>query len=143
MVISEESKKIIEDAITDAEKNTRAEIHVHLCTKFWDPDFNESAQKIVDHYGLRKTEGRTAILIYVNLRRHGIVIWGDQAIHRKVGQGFWNEWISRFTEKAKKKDPFQSLAESIRELGLTLEKYFPVLPQDHNPNELSNTVSVS
>ena len=87
-----EEKKIV-SAIQLAELKTSGEIRVHLDEEQVE-GIKERAVYIFDSLGMTKTKERNGILIYLNPNNKNFLVMGDQGIHAKVGQEFW-EKISR------------------------------------------------
>ncbi len=133
----DEQAKIVR-AIQEAEKNTSGEVRVHL-VKQLKGDGLQEGKKIFEKIGMTRTKQRNGILFLLGLQDHRFVLLGDQGIHEKVSEDFWERvrdvvlvhfQTSRFTE---------GLVDGIRSCGEQLKKYFPYQKSDQN--ELSDEIS--
>lgn len=128
----------IANAIAAAETRTSGEIRVRIEKKCKGDQLKRAAYWF-DKMGMNKTEDRNGILIYLAVGSRVFAIFGDQGIHEKVTQSFWDE-ISRNMELKFKTEQFtEGIIEVIQRIGEKLQKYFPV--KADNKNELSNEVS--
>lgn len=130
-----------EAAIETGEKETSAEIRVHLTRRFFDSDALKSAKKTFHRLKMDRTQGRNGVLIYINLRAHRFAIFGDISIHEKVGQGYWDAACQNLGKALHEKEMDQAVSETVSEVSHVLKKYFPWDPNHANPNELPNQVS--
>lgn len=134
----EEQNKIVE-AIQQAEKDTSAEIRVHI-ENFCFTDPVRRAQKIFIKHGMHRTENRNAVLFYFAILNKKLAIIGDQGIHEKVGSAFWEGLVKELIEALKANiNKAEVLCACIMKVGHVLSTYFP--PSSTNPNELSNNIS--
>lgn len=133
----EEESEIVK-AISQAEKNTSGEIRVHIENHTEKPPL-ERAQEVFNFLGMDKTLMRNGVLFYVGVSDHTFAIIGDEGIHKRVEEDFWDctkdTVISHFKEK-KYKD---GLVAGILRAGERLQQYFPFGSDDSN--ELSNEIS--
>ncbi|MBL7715560.1 MAG: TPM domain-containing protein [Bdellovibrionales bacterium] len=130
-----------ESAIAEAEKETSAEIRVHLSRRIFEGDPLKNAEKVFRRLKMDQTKGRNGVLLYVQLRKRRFAIFGDTGIHEKVGQSYWTATCQGLAAALKTKQVDLAIAETVSEIGKTLKKYFPNDPNQANPNELSNQVS--
>jgi uncharacterized membrane protein len=134
-----DSEKRIVNAIGDAEKNTRAEIRVHLAAKI-KKDIYQDAVSNFKRLGLYKTELRSAVMIYVVPGKKEFAIVGDVGIHEKVRDEFWQSVRDAMAAEFKTSDMAAGIIKGIELAGHKLEEYFP-LNHGPNPNEISNRIS--
>ncbi len=133
-----EKEKIIQ-AIINAEKNTSAEIKVHI-QNFCLGDPIKQVQKIFFKQKMHKTIHQNAVLFYIAVWNKKIAVIGDKGIHEKVTQKFWDELINDIIPAFKKNhNKCEALCNGILKVGEALAKYFP--PTESNPDELSNEIS--
>lgn len=130
----------IVQAIASAETATTAEIQVHLSKRWFEPDPLARARRIFTLYGMEKTAERNAVLLYVNLRRHKFAIVGDEGIHRLVGQHYWEAVVKKLSATLHETHPEKAIASAVHDIGLTLQKYFPLAAGGKNVDELPNSV---
>lgn len=136
--LGKEAEARIVQAISMAEKSTRAELRVHLTHKIKKDIFTD-AQIVFHKLGLYKTELRSAVLVYVVPKEKQFAIIGDIGIHEKVTDAFWNAVRDEMTESFKNGDIADGIIKGVELAGEKLAEYFPAI--GHNPNELSNEIS--
>jgi uncharacterized membrane protein len=135
---TEEQKQAIQQAIAEAELNTSGEIRVHVDERC-KGDVVPWAQKIFASLGMNHTRERNAVLFYLAVRDRKFAIIGDQGIHQRVPDGFWDGMRDRMQEKFAGQQFTEGLCEGIREAGQALKTHFPYRSDDRN--ELSNEVT--
>jgi len=87
---SEAESARINSTIKDAERKTSAEIKLVIARHCW-TNIKVKASKIFKQLGLDKTKERNCVLILFIVTNREFLIYGDQGIHEKVGQGFWDD----------------------------------------------------
>lgn len=137
----EESNHRISDSIDEAERGTSGEIRVHISHRLFERDPMRRARQLFLKQELHLTKNRNGIMIYVNPRRKKFAIVGDQGIHSRVGQNYWDEWSKKLTEDLRSTHYENAICDAVKNIGETLKKFFPVEPGEENPNELSNIVT--
>ena len=135
---TQEEKDQIVRAIQKAEHKTSGEIRVYLERKA-KGDVIAHAKKVFEKLKMTQTKHRNGILVYFSLHSHDFAILGDQGIHEKVGNNFWEDIASKMQGLFSKDDFSGGLEVGISEVGERLKKYFP--RESGDINELSNEVS--
>lgn len=133
-LIDEEAVKA---AILEAERNTTGEIRVSVSTFFWG-DVRRTAEKAFERLGMTATARRNGVLFFLVPSRQKFVVLGDEGIHERVGQSFWEDVTAAVSARFRKGDFTGGLAHGIDEAGRVLALHFP--RDDANPNELSDEV---
>jgi uncharacterized membrane protein len=87
---------------------------------------------------MHKTRERNAVLIFVAPRVHKLAIVGDNAIHEKCGDEFWQRVVERMRTHFQNEKFSDALIEAVKEIGTVLERHFPKTSDD--TNELPNDV---
>lgn len=128
----------IEAAIEAAERETSGEICVHLQNFCWGDPYRV-AQKVFRRLGMTETRDRNGILFFILPKKRKFVILGDEGIHQKVTQAFWDALRDRLHDKFQHGQILDGVLEVIALCGEKLKNYFPCLPTD--VNELKNTIS--
>lgn len=136
--LDKQAIKAIEAAIGEAEKHTSGEIRVHLL-KSCKGDPMDQAGKIFARLRMHKTQWRNSVLILVALQSRNFVIFGDQGIHEKVGDAFWNETRDRMLSHFRKAQIKEGIISGVLNVGEALKAYFPISQDDKN--ELANQVT--
>jgi uncharacterized membrane protein len=112
-------------AIKEAEAKTSGQIRVFLQRGKFEEDALERAQKKFIHLGMHKTRERNAILILVAPRAQKFAVVGDEGVHKKCGEKFWQELVARMREHFLREDFTQALLEAIESAGQVLARHFP------------------
>ena len=128
------------EAIQTAENHSRGEIKIHIDSTT-EGNNAEIAFEVFKTLCKDKTVDKTAVLFHVNFEQHYLTIIGDEGIHKKVHQSFWDKMHDEITTSFSKSKYFEGLKNAILETGVELKKYFPIVGE--NPNELSNEITFS
>jgi len=138
--LNEDQEKTIIRAIREAETSSSGEIRVHLEAKCENEDPIERAKEVFTELNMHETELRNGTIIYVATDDHKIAIWGDEGIHSKVGQNFWNDELDLLTRYFMADDYETGLREAVLKVGEKLREFFPYQGED-DINELSDDIS--
>lgn len=133
---AEEQRLIV--AIKQAELNTSGEVRVHI-EKTCKTDSTQRAQEVFKKLNMHKTKERNGILFYVALDSKQYAVWGDEGIHQKVTQQFWDSTSLLLQNYFKQGKLIEGLEEAIKHCGEQLKHYFPY--QSNDVNELSDEIS--
>lgn len=128
------------EAIQTAEDHSTGEIRIHIDSNT-EGNNAEIAFEVFKRLCKNKTVARNAVLFHVNFEQHYLTIIGDEGIHEKVQQSFWDRMHDQITQEFKNGNFHDGLKNALLETGLELKKYFPV--SGENPNELSNEITFS
>jgi len=124
-------------AIRAAELKTSGELRVFISRKdVADPV--AAAQKEFTRLGMTKTRDRNAVLIYLAPRTQKFAVIGDQGVHARCGDTFWQELARSMTEHFRKGEFTEGIMQGIKRAGELLGQHFPRRPDDSN--ELPNRV---
>ena len=133
---TQEEIKSITQAIADAEKNTSAEICVHLDKKcLIDPLIK--AKQIFKLRAMHRTKLRNAVLVYVSLDNRKFAVWGDKGINKEVSDDFWKDVCKILHENFSQCYFELGLIKSIQKIGEKLKQFFPY-DGENDIDELSN-----
>ena len=129
--------KRIEHAIAAAELLTSGEFRVviHRATV---SDPVAAARDEFARLEMYKTRERNAVLILVAPESRNFAIFGDEGIHAKCGQPFWDEVATAMTGYFREEKFTDGLVHAIGHAGRFLAKHFPRQPDDKN--ELPDSV---
>jgi uncharacterized membrane protein len=112
-------------AIKEAESKTSGQIRVFLQRGKFEEDALERAQKKFLQLGMQKTAQRNAVLILVGPREQKFAVVGDEGVHRKCGEKFWEELVGKMREHFLREEFTEALIEGIESAGALLARYFP------------------
>jgi uncharacterized membrane protein len=124
-------------AIAAAEKKTSGEIRVFISSKKI-TDAVGTAQAEFNRLGMRQTQHRNAVLIFVAPNSQKFAVIGDAAVHEKCGQKFWDALAAEMSGRFGHADFSHGIILGIQKAGEILAQHFPVQPDDKN--ELPNQV---
>jgi uncharacterized membrane protein len=112
-------------AIREAELKTSGQIRVYVQRGKLSVDPLIAAQQKFHRLGMHKTRERNAVLIFVAPRAHKFAVVGDQAVHEKCGEEFWQRLIDIMRGHFQNEKFSRALVETIEETGKTLAAHFP------------------
>jgi uncharacterized membrane protein len=128
----------IEEAIRQAERRTSGEIRVSVSRFFWG-DVERVAERAFDRLGMRNTRERNGVLFFLVPARRRFAVVGDEGIHAKVGQDFWERVAAAVSEHLRAGDFTLGLVHGVETVGEQLALHFPFDPAS-DTNELANEV---
>ena len=128
----------IKHAIEAAERRTSGEICVSVAPLFWG-SIERAADKAFVRLGMTRTKARNGVLLFVVPSRRKFVVLGDQGIHERVGQEFWDKIAAAMSERFRDGDFTGGLVQAIERVAEELATHFPYDPTT-DKNELSDDV---
>jgi uncharacterized membrane protein len=128
----------VKKAIEGAEKQTSGEIRVSVAPFFWG-SVRRVAEKAFVRLGMTRTSRRNGILFFVVPSRRRFVVLGDQGIHEKAGQEFWDLLAAELSKKFQKGEFTEGLVKAIELAGERLAACFP-FDEETDRNELPDEV---
>ncbi|MDD3723469.1 MAG: TPM domain-containing protein, partial [Lutibacter sp.] len=99
----------------------------------------ERALEVFHLLEMEKTELRNGVLFYVAVESKKFAILGDEGIHTKVTENFWDAEKELMLSYFKKEEFSKGIELAIIEVGNKLKEFFPY--QSGDTNELSNEIS--
>jgi uncharacterized membrane protein len=130
----------IEAAIAAAERHTSGEVRVSIAPWFWG-NVERAANRAFVRLGMTQTQDRNGILFFIVPARRSFVVRGDDGIHQKVGQQFWDDIAATLSEHFKRNQFTEGLVQAIAEVGTQLSTHFPHQGA-RDINELPNKVDL-
>jgi uncharacterized membrane protein len=135
--LTEEETGRVNSAVAEAERSTSAEVKVVLARHCWG-DIKAKARRLFKDLDLHKTQQRNAVLLLFVVTNREFLLYGDEGIHAKVGQDFWNDVRDEMAE-AFRRDAFgDGIAHGVRRIGDKLARHFPRRQDD--VDEISNEI---
>lgn len=128
----------IVNAIKAAEAKTSGQIRVFLQRGKFEEDALERAQRKFVQLGMEKTQERNAVLIFVAPREQKFAVVGDEGVHQKCGEEFWQDLVARMRQHFLREDFTQALLEAITATGELLARHFP--KKNRSTNELPDEI---
>lgn len=128
------------EAIRFAEERSTGEIRIHIDTHT-ERHNAQKAFEVFQNLEMYKTQERNAVLFHINFDQKYLTIIGDEGIHTKVKQSFWDNLHDETTASFSKGQYFEGLKNAIINTGNELKKHFPL--NGKNLNELPNEITFS
>jgi uncharacterized membrane protein len=125
-------------SIKEAEAKTSGQIRVFLQRGKFEEDALARAQKKFIQLGMHKTRERNAILIFVAPRAQKFAVIGDEGVHQKCGEKFWQELVEKMRLHFLREEFTDALMEGIESAGELLALYFP--KTEPSANELPDEI---
>lgn len=136
--ISKKDEEVIVEAIQTSEKTSSGEIRVHIEATSKTP-LKKRCQEIFQDLEMDQTELRNGVLFYLAVEDRKFYIFGDDGIHEKVPENFWESTKEVMQAHFKKGAFKEGLVEGILLAGEQLKTHFP--HADDDINELSDEIS--
>lgn len=137
--LSSDDELAIVQAIQEAEKKTSGEVRVHIEKKCPKKDPIKRAINLFQKLRMHKTDLRNGVIVYVATEDHLLAIWGDEGIHAKVGQEFWENTLITLQKDFKTNQIKNGLTKALLDIGEKLQQHFPY--QKDDKNELDDSIS--
>jgi len=136
---NDEEKRIIVDAIQDAERMTSGEVRVFAESKCSYVDAIDRAAELFFQLKMQETKDRNAVLVYVAMKDRQLAVFGDEGIHKKVGNEYWNNEVHKMITNFNRENYAAGIAEVVKDIGAALTKNFP-FNNDTDKNELPDDI---
>jgi uncharacterized membrane protein len=122
---TDEEKKLIVNAVQHAEKRTSGEVRVFVESRCKYMDAIDRAAEIFFGLKMEKTDHRNAVLVYVAMKDRQLAVFGDEGIHEKLGQEYWNNEVKRLITNFNKEDYALGISKCVTAIGEALHANFP------------------
>ncbi|MEG0499585.1 MAG: TPM domain-containing protein [Rikenellaceae bacterium] len=136
--LNEQQKQTIMNAIAEAEKDSSAEIRVHLDSMCLGNPVT-AAIKQFNALKMHDTKEHNGVLVYVAYKSRKCAIVGDEGINKLVDPKFWDECYNLMATHFKIDDFGGGIAAAVLKAGEKLKEFFPY--QSDDVNELSDEIS--
>jgi uncharacterized membrane protein len=124
-------------AIAAAEATTSGEIRVFI-QRGEVADAMAAARQQFERLDMTQTRDRNGILIFVAPRAQKFAVIGDQGVHEKCGDPFWQALTQGMRAHFQAQNFTDAVVHAIEQAGELLASHFPRRPDDRD--ELPNTV---
>jgi len=114
----------IKAAIAAAERMTSGEIRVSVSRVFYG-SVRRAAERAFQRMKMRDTKDRNGILFFIVPSRRRFAVIGDEGIHAKVGQEFWDGLVAAMAGDFREGKFNEGLVRGIGECGRMLADHFP------------------
>ena len=134
-----EEQQLIIEAIQNAERMTSGEVRVFVESKCSYMDAIDRAAELFFQLEMQKTDDRNAVLLYVAMKDRQLAVFGDEGIHEKVGNEYWNNAVQKMISNFNRENYAAGIAEVVKDIGTALTKNFP-FNNDTDKNELPDDI---
>ncbi len=122
--MTKKDRERIERAIGDAEKGTTGLIIVRVLNdRRLDPMARAKAE--FAHFGLHRRDERNAAVLLVAPNARQFALYGDRALHERVGDAFWTEVTSEFKRYLTYDQLVDGIVALVGRLGAAYREHFP------------------
>ncbi len=133
-----EKERVVE-AIRLAEQQTSGEIRVYVEAKNPLVDPLERAKELFFKQKMEQTGHRNAVLLYIALKHKELALYGDEGIHKAVGDAYWNDVVKRMIHEFRKGNVTTAIVSCIEEIGQALKERFP-FDNSNDQDELPDSI---
>jgi uncharacterized membrane protein len=121
----------IAKAIAQAEQQTSGEVRVYVQRgEVEDPV--AAAQTQFEKLGMTATRERNGVLVFVAPRSQRFAVIGDEGIHQRCGDGFWQHLVDAMALHFRAENFTDAVVHAIERTGALLAEHFPRRPDDRN-----------
>lgn len=134
-----EEAQTITSAIQAAERSTSGEVRVYVESKC---RFVKAVDRAIELFGeleMYKTVQRNGVIVYVAVKDRQLAVFGDEGIHQKVGNEFWNSSVQQMLKEFNKENYAEGIAGVVLKIGDALKAHFPY-DNENDKNELSDDI---
>ena len=132
-------KETILAAIRQAEQRTSGEVRLYVESKCHFVDALDRAKEMFLKLKMDATAERNATLVYIAVDDRQAAIYGDEGIHQKVGQQYWQDEIQKMLLYFQKQHLVDGIVQCVKDIGDALHYYFPY-DRDTDKNELPDDI---
>jgi len=134
-----EEQQLIIEAIQNAERMTSGEVRVFVESKCSYMDAIDRAAELFFQLEMQKTDDRNAVLLYVAMKDRQLAVFGDEGIHKRVGNDYWSTEVKKMISNFNRENYAAGIAEVVKDIGTALTKNFP-FNNDTDKNELPDDI---
>jgi uncharacterized membrane protein len=136
---SKEETALLTEAIRDAEVQTSGELRVFVESNCSYVNALDRAMEIFYNLKMEKTKLRNGVLVYLATKDHQVAVFGDEGIHQKVGEKFWNGEVKSMLQSFNNENFVEGLRKCIADIGTALHTHFP-FNKEIDKNELPDEI---
>jgi uncharacterized membrane protein len=117
--------------IAEAEKHTSGEIRVYISHRKVGNIHRAAVHQFL-RLEMNKTKHRNAVLMFVAPKSQNFAILGDEAVHAKCGEAFWEQVASGMGDRFRQGRFTDGIIHGIEIAGKLLAEHFPGHGAGHN-----------
>jgi uncharacterized membrane protein len=136
---TEEEQELIVDAVREAEQRTSGEVRVFVERRCRYVYAIDRAIELFEQLKMDQTKDRNAVLVYVAIKDRQLAIFGDEGIHKKVGDEYWAAEVVKMIKAFNRDNMGDGLVQCVKDIGIALHEHFPY-DKDTDKNELPDDI---
>jgi uncharacterized membrane protein len=136
---SAEEKQRVVTAIQKAEQRTSGEVRVFVESRCRFVDAIDRAKELFFQLSMDKTVERNGTIVYVAVKDKQAAVFGDEGIHQKVGQKYWEDAINKMMVCFKQANLADGIEQAVFTIGEALYQNFPY-NRETDKNELPDDI---
>jgi len=134
-----EEKQLIVEAVRNAEHMTSGEVRVFVESRCSYMDAIDRAAELFFRLKMEKTDDRNGVLVYIATKDRQLAVFGDEGIHKKVGNEYWNKEVQKMISSFNNENYAEGIKQVVTDIGEALTKHFPY-NNDTDKNELPDDI---
>jgi uncharacterized membrane protein len=134
-----EERESIVEAVRLAEQQTSGEVRVYVEHRCKYVNAIDRAIELFGQLKMHETAQRNAVLVYVATKDRQLAVFGDEGIHKKVGDDYWNAEVKKMIGAFSKDNCAAGLVHCIKDIGQALQHHFPY-DRTTDKNELPDDI---
>ncbi|HEX5654474.1 MAG TPA: TPM domain-containing protein [Chitinophagaceae bacterium] len=138
-IFSPEEKQRIVEAVRVAERMTSGEVRVFVESRCRWVDAIDRAAELFFRLKMDQTVDRNGVLIYVAVKDHQLAVFGDEGIHKKMGNEYWLLEVKKMIAAFDRQDYAEGIRQCVEDIGRALHQHFP-FNNDTDKNELPDEI---
>ena len=136
---TDEEKQAIVSAVREAEQRTSGEVRVFVEHRCRYVDAIDRAVEIFGSLQMHQTDQRNAVLVYVATKDRQLAVFGDQGIHERVGDQYWENEIRKLISAFNRDNVAEGIRQCVLNIGAALSTHFPY-DRNTDKNELPDDI---
>jgi uncharacterized membrane protein len=122
---TEEEQELIVEAVREAEHRTSGEVRVFVERRCRYVYAIDRTVEIFEQLKMDQTKDRNAVLVYVAIKDRQLAIFGDEGIHKKVGDEYWAAEVVKMIKAFNRENIADGIAQCVKDIGIALHEHFP------------------
>jgi uncharacterized membrane protein len=134
-----EEKENIVKVVQEAEQRTSGEVRIFVESRCRYVNAIDRAIEIFGSLQMYQTQLRNGVLVYVAIKDRQLAVFGDEGIHQKVGNTYWENEVTKMIRAFNRDNIAEGISQCIKDIGEALCTHFPY-DKDTDKNELPDDI---
>ncbi len=134
-----EEKELVVKAVQEAELRTSGEVRVFVESRCRYVNAIDRAIEVFGALQMYKTQLRNAVVVYVATKDRQLAVFGDEGIHQKVGDTYWENEVAKMIQTFNRDNIAKGISQCVKDIGEALCTHFPY-DKDTDKNELPDDI---